>query len=301
MQILMLARNPGLYSHRRLLEAAEARGHALEILDTLRFVIDITPQGPHLSYSGKELHTFDAVIPRIGVSITYYGLAVLRQFEMLGVYPLNESVAIERSRNKLRALQLLSRGGVRLPVTAIGHRSDAAHEVVERVGGPPVVVKSLEGTQGLGVTIGETERSAISIIEAFRSANVNVMVQEFVQEAGNRDVRMFVIDGEVVAAMERQGGEGDFRSNVHRGGSAAPADLTEAERHTAVRAARTLGLNVCGVDVLRSDAGPVVMEVNSSPGLEGIEKATGIDVADKVIAFLEAHAERGATSTPPTI
>ena len=300
MRIAMLARNPKLYSHQRLVEAAEARGHALDVLDTLQFVIDITPEGPHLSYRGHDLASYDAVIPRIGVSTTYYGLAVLRHFEMLGIYPLNESVAIERSRNKLRSLQLLARAGIRLPLTAIGHKADKASEVIERVGGPPVVVKSLEGTQGLGVAIAETQRSAKSIIEAFRSAEVQVMVQEFI-ESDSSDVRIFVVGDEVVAAMERHGEEGDFRSNVHRGGNTAAAELSEDERDTALRSAHTLGLRVCGVDILRGEVGPVVMEVNSSPGLEGIEKATGTDIADRVIALLETDAERGATRTPPML
>ena len=301
MKIALLARNPELYSHRRLKEAAEQRGHEISILDTLKFVVDIGPDGPHLGYDGEALDAYDAVIPRIGISVTYYGLAVLRQFEMLGIYPLNESVAIDRSRNKLRTLQLLSRAGIGLPRTAIAHKPEKAAEVIERVGGPPIVVKSLEGTQGLGVMIAETYRSAKSTIEAFRAEHVNVMVQEFIEEAGNSDIRILVVGDEIVAAMERSGGQDDFRSNVHRGGAARPAELSDAERTTALRAARTLGLSVCGVDILRARAGPVVMEVNSSPGLEGIERATGIDIAGRILDFLETHAKRGATRESPAI
>ena len=301
MKIAMLARNPDLYSHRRLKQAAEERGHELTTLDTLQFVIDIAPDGPHLRHQGEALEGYDAVIPRIGTSVTYYGLAVLRQFEMLGVYPLNESVAIDRSRNKLRTLQLLSRAGIGLPRTAIAHKPEKAEEVIERVGGPPVVVKLLEGTQGLGVMIAETHRSAKSTVEAFRAERVNIMVQEFIEEAGNSDLRILVVGEEIVAAMERSGGKDDFRSNVHRGGAARSAELSEAERTTALRAAHTLGLSVCGVDMLRARSGPVVMEVNSSPGLEGIEAATGVDIAAKIIEFLETHAKRGATRESPAI
>jgi len=240
------------------------------------------------------------VIPRIGASVTFYGLAVLRQFEMMGVYPLNESVGIGRSRDKLRSLQLLAREGIGLPVTAFAHDPRQTEEVLEVVGGAPVVIKLLEGTQGIGVVLGETHKSAKSVIEAFRGANVNILVQEFIREAGGTDIRALVIGGRVVASMERAGPAGDFRSNLHRGGKARAVRITPAERATAVRAARVLGLNVCGVDMLRSNHGPVVMEVNSSPGFEGLEKATGLDVAGRIIEFMEKNAKPWKTRTRGT-
>ncbi|MCB1554784.1 MAG: 30S ribosomal protein S6--L-glutamate ligase [Xanthomonadales bacterium] len=297
MRIAMLARNPNLYSHRRLVEAAEAAGHKIEIINTLRCYMNITSHRPEVLYNDRKLTGFDAVIPRIGASITFYGLAVLRQFEMMGVYPLNESVGIGRSRDKLRSMQLLARDGIGLPVTAFAHDPKQTAEVLKVVGGAPVVIKLLEGTQGIGVVLADTPRSAVSVVEAFRGANVNILVQEFIKEAGGTDIRALVVGGKVVAAMQRQGAEGDFRSNLHRGGSAKSMKITAEERSTAVRAAKAMGLNVCGVDMLRSNHGPVVMEVNSSPGLEGVEKATGIDVAGQIIAFLETHAKAGKTKT----
>jgi ribosomal protein S6--L-glutamate ligase len=239
----------------------------------------------------------DAVIPRIGASITFYGAAVVRQFEMTGVWCLNESVAIVRSRDKLRSLQILARHGIGLPVTAFAHETRRADELIDMAGGTPVVIKLLEGTQGVGVVLGETRDSAKSVIEAFRGVNVNILIQEYIKEAGGADIRCLVVGGKVVASMRRQGPEGQFRSNLHRGGSAEKIRITPEERSTAVRAARHLGLNVCGVDMLRSNHGPVVMEVNSSPGLEGIETATGVDVAGKIIEFVETHAMPNKTRT----
>ncbi|MFZ4805623.1 MAG: 30S ribosomal protein S6--L-glutamate ligase [Hyphomicrobiaceae bacterium] len=300
MRLVMLARNPGLYSHRRLVAAAQARGHDIDVVNTLHVHMNITSSKPKLRYGGRDLPIYDAVIPRIGASITHYGLAVLRQFEMQGVYPLNESVAIGRSRDKLRALQLLAREGIGLPVTAFAHGPRKAEEVLKEVGGVPVVIKLLEGTQGMGVILAETVASAKSIMEAFSAANVNIMVQEFIHEAGGSDIRAFVVGGQVVAAMQRTGKAGDFRSNLHRGGKAVAVDISVAERDTAIRSAEILGLNVAGVDMLRSDRGPVVMEVNSSPGLEGIEGATKADVAGAIIAFLESHARHGETETKGT-
>jgi ribosomal protein S6--L-glutamate ligase len=297
MRFIMLARNGALYSHKRLIAAATARGHAIDVVNTLHVHMNITSNKSVLRYGGSQLPLYDAVIPRIGASITHYGLAVLRQFEMQGVYPLNESVAIGRSRDKLRALQLLARGGIGLPTTAFAHGPRKAEEVINEVGGVPVVIKLLEGTQGMGVILAETTASAKSIIEAFSAANVNIMVQEFIREAGATDVRAFVIDGQVVAAVKRVGKIGEFRSNLHRGGRAEPTELSEDERATAIHSAAILGLNVSGVDMLRSSRGPMVMEVNSSPGLEGVESATGIDVADKIIAFLETNAQPGHTQT----
>ena len=297
MKLLMLARNPNLYSHRRLVEAAEKRGHTLDIVNTLRVYMNITSHRPEAFYNGEKLTGYDAVIPRIGASITQYGLAVLRQFEMMGVWPLNESVAIGRSRDKLRSMQILARAGLGLPVTAFAHDPKATEEVLKIAGGAPVVIKLLEGTQGIGVVLGDTDRSARSVIEAFRGANVNILVQEFIKEAGSTDIRAFVVGGKVVGSMKRTGAEGDFRSNLHRGGSAATVKITPEERSTAMRAAAKMGLNVCGVDMLRSNHGPVIMEVNSSPGLEGIEGATGKDIAGMIIDYIAANAKAGKTRT----
>jgi ribosomal protein S6--L-glutamate ligase len=296
-KICLLARNPRLYSHRRLCDAARDAGHQIEVVNTLRCYMNITSRRPELHYNGAILQGFDAVIPRIGASVTYYGLSVLRQFEMRGVWPLNESVAIGRSRDKLRCMQLLARAGIGLPVTAFAHDPKQTAEVLKLVGGPPVIIKLIEGTQGIGVVLGETESSAKSVIEAFRGANVNILVQEFIREAEGTDIRVFVVGGRAIAAMQRTGAADDFRSNLHRGGVASAAKISREERATALRAARTLGLNVCGVDMLRSNHGPVVMEVNSSPGLEGIERATGVDIAAAIIAFLEANAKPNRTRT----
>lgn len=297
MKIAMLARNAELYSHRRLKEAAEERGHELDIINTLRCYVNIASRRPEVYYNGEKLPHYDAVIPRIGASVTFYGLAVLRQFEMMGVYPLNESVAIGRSRDKLRSMQILARDGLGLPVTTFAHDPKQTEEVVRLAGGAPLVVKLLEGTQGIGVVLADTDRSAKSVIEAFRGANVNILVQEFIKEAGGSDIRVLVVGGKVVAAMKRTGADGEFRSNLHRGGSAQMVKISPEERSTAVRAAKALGLNVCGVDMLRANHGAVIMEVNSSPGLEGVEKATGIDIAGKIIEFLEREAKPGKTRT----
>jgi len=297
MRFVMLARNAALYSHRRLVEAARARGHEIDVINTLQVHVKISSRKPALSYNGAELDLYDAVIPRIGASITHYGLAVLRQFEMQGVYPLNESVAIGRARDKLRALQILSRAGVGLPVTAFAHGPRKASQVIAEVGGAPVVIKLLEGTQGMGVILAETDASARSIVEAFSAANVNILVQEFIREAGGADIRVFVIGGEVIAAMQRIGRAGEFRSNLHRGGRAEQIAITDEERQAALKAAEALGLNVAGVDLIRSSRGPLVIEVNASPGLEGVEAATGVDIAGRIIAFLEANASPGKTGT----
>ncbi len=297
MKLLILARNPKLYSHRRLIEAAEARGHEIEIINTLRCYMNITSHRPEVRYQGRKLTGFDAVIPRIGVSITFYGLAVLRQFEMMGVYPLNESVAIGRSRDKLRALQLLARKGIGLPVTGFAHSPDDTEDLIRIASGAPLVLKLLEGTHGKGVVLAETHQAAANMIDSFRGLKAHFLAQEFIKEAGGADIRCFVIGDKVVASMLRQGKEGEFRSNIHQGGTASIIRITPEERSTAVRAARTLGLNVAGVDLLRSNHGPVVMEVNSSPGLEGIEKATSKDIADLIIAFIEKNAKPNRTKT----
>lgn len=297
MKIAMLARNPNLYSHKRLKEAAEERGHELDIINTLQCYINIASRRPSIFYRGEKLPKYDAVIPRIGASVTFYGLAVLRQFEMMGVFPLNESVAIGRSRDKLRSLQVLSREGVGLPVTTFAHDPKQTAEVIAHAGGAPLVIKLLEGTQGIGVVLADTDRSAKSVVEAFRGANVNILVQEFIKEAGGSDIRVLVVGGKVMAAMMRTGAEGEFRSNLHRGGSAMRVKISPEERSTAIRSAKAMGLNVCGVDLLRANHGPVVMEVNSSPGLEGIENATGIDIAGKIIELIEKKAQPGKTKT----
>jgi ribosomal protein S6--L-glutamate ligase len=297
MKIAMMARNAGLYSHQRLLEAAKARGHQLDIINTLHCYMNIASRRPEVYYNGEKLPLYDAVIPRIGASVTFYGLAVLRQFEMMGVFPLNESVAIGRSRDKLRSMQILAREGIGLPVTTFAYDPKQTDEVLKLAGEAPLVIKLLEGTQGIGVVLADTNRSAKSVIEAFRGANVNILVQEFIKEAGGTDIRALVIGGRVVAAMKRQGAADEFRSNLHRGGSAEAVRISPEERSTAVRAARAMGLNVCGVDMLRANHGAVVMEVNSSPGLEGVEKATGLDIAGKIIEFLEKQAKPNKTRT----
>lgn len=297
MKLAMLARNPELYSHKRLVEAAEARGHTLDVLNTLRCTVHIASHRPQVFYEGNPAPKYDAVIPRIGASVTQYGLSVLRQFEMSGVWSLNESVAIGRSRDKLRSMQILAKHGLGLPLTAFAHDPRQTEEIIKAVNGPPVVIKLLEGTQGIGVVLAETMTGAKSVIEAFRGANVNILVQEFIKEAGGTDIRAFVIGGKVVAAMQRTGAPDDFRSNLHRGGSAKVIKITPEERSTAVRAAKWMGLNVCGVDMLRSNHGPVVMEVNSSPGLEGIEEASGKDIAGMIVEFVAANAKAGKTKT----
>lgn len=297
MRIILLTRKPELYSHRRLIEAARMRGHEIEVVDTLRVYVNISSKKPAVRYRGRDLEGFDAVIPRIGASITAFGTAVLRQFEVMGVYPLNESVAISRSRDKLRSLQLMSRKGIGLPVTCFAHKTGQAGDIINQVGGAPVVIKVLEGTQGIGVVLGETENAAKSMIQAFGGLNADILVQEFIKEARGEDIRALVIGNRVVAAMKRTGAEGDFRSNLHRGGQAVQIKITPGERATAVKAAKVLGLNVAGVDMLRSNRGPVVMEVNSSPGLEGIEKATGKDIAGMIIQFLEKNAKHNRTKT----
>ncbi|KJZ03214.1 30S ribosomal protein S6--L-glutamate ligase [Pseudoalteromonas piscicida] len=297
MKIGILSRNQSLYSTRRLIEAAELRGHEVEVIDALRCYMNINSSEPEIHFKGQQLSGFDAIVPRIGASVTFYGCAVLRQFEMMGVYPLNESVAITRSRDKLRSLQLLSRKGVGMPITGFASKPDDVKDLLEMVGGTPVVIKLLEGTQGIGVVLAETRKAAESVIEAFMGLKANIMVQEYIKEAGGADIRCFVIGDRVIAAMKRQAQEGEFRSNLHRGGSATLVKITPEERRTAIAAAKAMGLNVAGVDLLRSERGPLVMEVNSSPGLEGIEKATGKDIASLIISFIEKNAAAKRTAT----
>lgn len=286
MKIVILSRDASLYSTRRLKEAGEARGHDMQVIDHMRCYMNITSHKPTVLYQGKPLEGVDAVIPRIGASNTFYGTAVVRQFEIMGVFTTNTSMAISRSRDKLRSLQIMARRGIGLPVTGFAHSTKDIDGLVDIVGGAPLVIKLLEGTQGIGVVLAETQQAAKSVIEAFRGLDANILVQEFIKEAGGMDIRCFVIGDKVVAAMKRQGAPGEFRSNLHRGGSASRVRLTPEERSTAIRAARAMGLRVAGVDLLRSNHGPVVMEVNSSPGLEGIEQATGIDVGGKIIDFV---------------
>lgn len=297
MKIGILSRNSRLYSTARLVEAASARGHEVQVIDTLRCYMNMSTARPSIHYRGEVLQDFDAVIPRIGASVTFYGTAVVRQFEMMGVFSVNESVAITRARDKLRSLQLLARKGIGLPVTGFAHSPDDIPDLIEMVGGAPLVIKLLEGTQGIGVVLAETKQAAQSVIEAFMGLNVNIMVQEFIREAGGADIRCLVVGDKVVTAIQRQGAPGEFRSNLHRGGSASVVKITPAERRTAIGAARVMGLNVAGVDIIRSNHGPLVLEVNSSPGLRGIETATGKDVAGGIIEFIERQARPNRTQT----
>lgn len=297
MKIAILSRNKRLYSTQRLIDAARERGHEAEVIDVLRCNIDITSNKPQIFYRDRFLEGFDAVVPRIGASVTFYGLAVVRQFEMMGVFPLNESIAIGRARDKLRSLQLLARAGIGLPNTGFAHYPEDTAALIKLVGGAPLVIKLLEGTQGRGVVLAETNKAAESVIDAFRELDANFLVQQFVKEAGGADIRCLVIGERVVAAMQRQARDGEFRSNLHRGGSASLVKLTPQERRTAVKAARAIGLNVAGVDILRGKEGPLVLEVNSSPGLEGIETTTKKDVAGMIIEFIEKNARPHKTRT----
>jgi ribosomal protein S6--L-glutamate ligase len=290
MRIAILSRDPTLYSTGRLVQAAHARGHQVRVIDVLRCYMNISSSAQSIHYKGEELRDFDAVIPRIGASVTFYGTAVLRQFEMMGVYALNESVAIVRARDKLRSLQLLSRKGIGLPITGFAHAPDDIDDLIKMIGGAPLVIKLLEGTQGIGVVLADTEQAAKSLIEAFMGLRANILVQEYIREAEGADIRCFVIGDKVVAAIKRQAKPGEFRSNLHRGGSASLIRITPEERSTAVRAARIMGLTVAGVDILRAQRGPVVIEVNSSPGLEGIETTTHKDIAGMMIEHLEKNA-----------
>lgn len=290
MKIAILSRNSHLYSTRRLKEAAIERGHEVSVVDYLRCYMDITARRPKVLFRGEEVRP-DAVIPRIGATYTFYGTAVVRQFEMADVFTAVSSQGISRSRDKLRSMQLLSRAGVGLPTTSFAHSTQDVLGVLDVVGGAPVVVKLLEGTQGLGVVLAETKKAAESVIGAFRQLDANILVQQFIKEAGGADIRAFVVDGKVVAAMKRQGAPGEFRSNLHQGGSAEVIKLTPKERATAIRAAKTMELDIAGVDMIQSEDGPMVLEVNSSPGLEGIEGASQKDVAGEIIDFIEGNAE----------
>lgn len=297
MRIAILSRNTRLYSTQRLVEAARGRGHEVRVINPLRCYMSISSSHPRMHYRGENLEGFDAVIPRIGASITFYGTAVVRQFEMMGIYSVNESVAISRARDKLRSLQLLARKGIGLPRTGFAESPDDTEDLLKMIGEPPLVIKLLDGTQGIGVVLAETRQAAESVIEAFMGLRSNILVQEFIGEAGGSDIRCFVIGNKVIASMKRQAKEGDFRSNIHRGGMPSLVRITPEERETAVKAARIIGLNVAGVDILRSDRGPLVLEVNSTPGLEGIESATKKDIAGMLIEFVENNAKPRRTRT----
>lgn len=289
MKIVILSTNPNLYSTRRLKEAGEQRGHEMLVVDHTKCDIVIERHKPKILYQGKELSGVDAVIPRIGASVTFYGTAVVRQFEMMKVFSATESQALVRSRDKLRSLQILSRAGLNLPKTAFTNYSKDAKRILDHVGGAPCVIKLIEGTQGVGVVLAETRSAAESVLEAFQGLKARVIVQEFIAEAKGADIRAIVVDGVVVGAMKRQAKEGEFRSNLHRGGTAEIIELTEEEENAALKAARVLKLGVAGVDMLQSKHGPMIMEVNSSPGLEGIESATGKDIAKAIVRYIERH------------
>ena len=287
MKIAVLSRDEKLYSTSRLVEAIKQRGHTGVVIDHLKCDIVMDDNGPSIFYKGELLDDIDAVIPRIGASVTFYGTAVVRQFEMMKVFSAIDSLAITRSRDKLRSLQILSRKGVGMPKTAFTNFSRQDNKVLTHIGDAPVVIKLLEGTQGLGVVLAETNKAAKSVVEAFDSLKTRVILQEFIEEAGGSDIRAFIVDGQIVGAMKRQGKEGEFRSNLHRGGNATVLKLSRAEKSTALNAAKAMGLDIAGVDMLQSKRGPMVLEVNSSPGLEGIEKSTGVDIAGKIIEYVE--------------
>jgi ribosomal protein S6--L-glutamate ligase len=289
MRIAILSRNGNLYSTKRIVEAGEQRGHEMLVIDHQKCVLVIEQSRPRIIYKGEELTNIDAIIPRIGASVTFYGAAVVRQFEQMHVFSTVESQALVRSRDKLRSLQLLAKAGIGMPKTAFAATPKDIDSVIKQVGGAPVVIKLLEGTQGIGVILAETHNSAKSVIEAFLDVEVNILVQEFIKEAKGADIRVFIVDGQIVGAMRRQGAEGDFRSNLHRGGKASLIQLSPEEKATAIKAVKKLGLAIGGVDMLQGTNGPLVMEVNSSPGLEGIEAATGEDIAGKIIQYVERN------------
>ena len=292
MKIAVLSQNPELYSTRRLVEAGEKRGHEMHVVDPLKCYMNITAHQPSIFYEGEKLQGFEAVIPRIGTSITFFGTAVLRQFEAMDVYSVNSSIAINRARDKLRSLQILARKGIPLPLTGFSHATESSKSLMDIIGGAPLVIKLIEGTQGRGVVLADTNEAAESVIDAFRSLRADLLVQKFVREGKGRDVRCFVVGGKVVAAMVRQAKDGDFRSNLHRGGTAFQAKISPEERSIAVNATQCMGLNKAGVDLLRSEQGPLVIEVNSSPGLEGIETVTKKDVSGSIIEFVEKNKDK---------
>ncbi|MDX5480016.1 30S ribosomal protein S6--L-glutamate ligase [Fontibacter flavus] len=296
MKIAVLSRNSHLYSTRRLIEAIKAAGHEALVVDHSACDLIIEQEGPYIIYKGEKLLGVDAIIPRIGASVTFYGTAVVRQFELMGVFSAVDSQAIVRSRDKLRSLQILSKAGLGMPKTAFTNFSKGGEKaLIERVGGAPLIIKLLEGTQGLGVVLAETKKAGQSVIEAFHGLKARIIVQEFIKEAKGADIRAFVVNGKVVGAMKRQGAEGEFRSNLHRGGKATVIRLSRAEKAAALGAAKALGLDIAGVDMLQSERGPLILEVNSSPGLEGIEKATGIDIAGEIVKYIEESVNKRST------
>jgi len=298
MKLCILSRGPKLYSTARLVEEAKLAGHEVEVIDPTRCFMNIASGKPIVHYKKRDLDSFDAVIPRIGASITFYGTAVLRQFEMSGAYAVNESVAISRSRDKLRSLQIMSKHGLGMPITGFAHSTRMTNDLIKMVGGAPCIIKMLEGTQGKGVVLAESNKAAEGVIDMLRGLNAHFLVQEFIKEAGGADIRCFVVGDKVIASMMRQGAEGEYRSNLHLGGSAKAITITPAERAAAMKAAKVMGLNVAGVDILRSKRGPLIMEVNSSPGLEGIEKYTEKNVASSIIKYIEkAVAEKKTNKT----
>ncbi|RXJ69673.1 30S ribosomal protein S6--L-glutamate ligase [Halarcobacter ebronensis] len=292
MKIGILSRNENLYSTKRLVQACIQRGHEVEVIDTLSCYMNITANNPKIHYKGRTLDEFDAIIPRIGSDVTFYGASVVRQFEMMNVYSLNKSIAITRSRDKLRSMQILAGHNVNLPITGFASSPDDIEDLIAMVGGAPLVIKLLEGTQGLGVVLAETNKAAESVLHAFMELKANILVQEYVKESNGADIRCFVIGDRVVASIRRQAKEGEFRSNLHRGGTASLVKITDQEKEIAIQAAKVLGLNVAGVDILQSNKGPVVLEVNSSPGLEGIETISKIDIASKIIQYIEKNAAK---------
>jgi ribosomal protein S6--L-glutamate ligase len=299
MKIAILATNPSLYSHQRLIEEGRARGHEMVVINPLHCYMNVNAESPTVHYqSGKILDDFDAIIPRIGASNTFYATAVLRQFETMGIYTLNQSIAISRSRDKFRALQLLARKGIPMPLTGFAQSPDNTEDLIHLAGGAPVVIKLLEGAQGKGVMLADSHQSAVSIINAFKKMGANILVQQYIKESKGTDIRCFVVGGKIIASMERCAKEGEFRANVHQGGTARKVRLTAKERAIAMAAAKAMGLGVAGVDLVRSYDGPLVLEINSSPGLEGIEKASGVDIAAKIITYIEKHAKPISKTTP---
>lgn len=293
MNIAILSREPELYSTKRIYEAAKKRGHKVEIIDVLKCYMNITTKKPTVHYKERELKGFDAIIPRIGSSVTHYGTAVLRQFESAGVYTINGSQAISRSRDKLRAHQILARKGIGMPITSYAHSTQMTDDLIRICGGPPLVVKLLSGTQGKGVILAETEKMASSVIEAFRALDAHFLVQEFIKESSGCDIRCFVVGEKVVATMMRKSKDGDFRANLHSGGIGIPVKITNSEKVMAINAAKAMGLKMAGIDIVRSNNGPKLLEVNSSPGLEGIEAVSKVDIAGEIISYLEKNVLEG--------
>ncbi|QYJ79251.1 30S ribosomal protein S6--L-glutamate ligase [Shewanella acanthi] len=301
MKIGILSQFPELYSTRRLVEACESRGHEAVVINTLNCYMNINSIKPSIHYQGEDLTGFDAIIPRIHASVTFYGCAVVRQFEMMGVYSANDSISIARSRDKLRALQLLSRKGIGMPITGFANKPNDIPDLINMVGGAPLVIKLLEGTQGIGVVLAETKTAAESVIEAFLGLKANILVQEYIKESNGSDIRCFVVGDKVVASMKRQGPEGDFRSNLHLGGCGEKVKITPEERKMAVAAVKAMGLVVAGVDILRSNRGPLILEVNSAPGIEGIEQTTGISVTEPIVEYIEKMVAANNKSKRPII